>query len=201
MEHETRSSTGLEIRAEPGQRPRLTGYAAVFNSRSLPLPLGDGREFVETIRPGTFKRSLQSDRDILAVMGHDPEAILGRRKTGSLVIGEDERGLRFEVLLNDSDRARNLIEDVRSGNLDGMSFGFRTPLGGDRWDFTKLPLLRELVDVDIMEISVTAVPAYQRTELALRSMAAAQEEAQCVLEQRDLRAKRLAAIEADLRRQ
>ena len=45
--------------------PRLTGYAAIFDSPSEGLP------FVEYVRRGAFTRSLQSNsKDVLALVHH-----------------------------------------------------------------------------------------------------------------------------------
>ena len=42
------------------------------------------------------------------------------------VIGSDAVGLRFELTPPDSPSGLDLVESVRRGDLDAMSFGFRT---------------------------------------------------------------------------
>lgn len=157
---------GLEMREENGKKPRLIGYAAVFNSRSQDLG-----GFVELVRPGAFRRSLASDQDVLALVEHDPREILARRRAGNLTVAEDERGLRVEIEPPDTHTAENVIKNVRAGNLDGMSFAFSAR--EFKWDFTVTPNTRELFDVDLYDVSVVAFPAYRRTEVTVRSYAEA----------------------------
>ena len=158
-QHESRIITGLEVRDGAGKLPKLVGYASVFNSRSVDLG-----GFVEIVRPGAFKRTLQN-ADVRAMLNHDPNHILGRNKAGTLELREDDRGLRVEITPPAGDR---VIESVRRGDLDGMSFGFRTV--SDRWNHDEKPSLRELLDVDLFDVSVVAFPAYPRTDVALRSL-------------------------------
>lgn len=65
----------------------LTGYAAVFDS---PAKIGS---FTEVIRQGAFNESLRRGSDILALLDHNPERVLGRTKSGTLRLSEDARGL------------------------------------------------------------------------------------------------------------
>ncbi len=80
----------LELRAARGAgsgHGRLEGYAAVFDSASQDLG-----GFVEFVRPGAFKRSLESNRiDPLALVQHMPHLVLGRR-----IGGDAEAGGRLE---------------------------------------------------------------------------------------------------------
>jgi hypothetical protein len=50
-----------------------------------------------------------------------------------------------------------------------MSFGFVTR--ADKWDHTQSPQVRELIAVDVHDVSITSMPAYPKTEVALRSLA------------------------------
>jgi HK97 family phage prohead protease len=165
---EVRTVQGLEIRAESGAPPRLVGYAAVFNSRSFDLG-----GFVEIVRPGAFSRSLRG-ADVRALVEHDPGRIIGRNRAKTLTLGEDERGLKVEITPPDTQAGRDVVESVRRGDLDGMSFGFRTVK--HRWTFDedpKQPALRELLDVDLFDVSVVAFPAYPKTDVGLRGLEAA----------------------------
>jgi HK97 family phage prohead protease len=164
-EFECRAVLGLEVRQIGGQSPRLRGYAAKFNEHSLDLG-----GFIEIIRPGAFARSLQGGTEVFAFVEHTPSQIIGRRSRGSLAIGEDAQGLHVEILPPDTQAGRDVIENVRVGNLDAMSFAFRVATNGDKWDMRKDPPLRELLDVNLHEVSVVAMPAYPATEIALRSL-------------------------------
>jgi len=166
-EIERRYVGGLEVRQDGGPE-RLVGYAALFGVRSLDLG-----GFVESIRAGAFARSLKANVDIRAFFNHDSGRIIGRRSKNTLIIREDQRGLRVEITPPQTETGREVIENVRVGNLDQMSFGFNTPKDGEKWSFDESPPLRELLHVDLVEVSVVAMPAYPQTEIALRSMALA----------------------------
>ena len=57
---------------------------------------------------------------------------------------------------------------IRAGVVKGVSFGF--VVKKDAWDQTDpRNVVRTLVDVDLIEISPTAFPAYPQTSAAVRS--------------------------------
>jgi uncharacterized protein len=165
---EPRFLAGLEMRQEAGHAPRLVGYASVWDARSLELD-----KFVETIRRGAFTRTLREKRhDIRAFYGHDQNRILGRQSNGRLILQEDARGLRVEILPPpETQDGRDVITNVRNGNLDGMSFAFRLydPDTGQRWQWDQRPPLREILEAEVFEVSVVAMPAYPDTSVAVRA--------------------------------
>lgn len=155
----------IELRAEGDKKsPRLAGYAAVFNS-----PSQDLGGFIEIVKPGAFTRSLNSDRDPLALVQHMPQLVLGRRSAGTLRLQEDARGLAFEIDVPDTTAARDLLVSVERGDVKGASFAFSTANGGDRWQVRGDKVVRELLDVELHEITITAQPAYLDTTVARRS--------------------------------
>lgn len=155
------TSATLERRAFAEVRAsgrRLEGYAATFGREAR---LGS---IVETIAPGAFASSLAGD--VLALMDHDPARVLGRTRSGTLRLSEDSKGLAFSLDLPETQAGRDVLELAQRNDLGGMSFGFRVPQGGDRWQGER----RTLVRLDLREISVvSAHPAYPDTSLALRS--------------------------------
>jgi Escherichia/Staphylococcus phage prohead protease len=175
-DRETRVVMGIEIRAGEDGKPRLIGYASVFNTRSEGLP------FVEIVRPGAFRKSLDSGADVVALVEHEVGKIIGRRSADTLTVNEDERGLRYEVILPDTQAGRDVAENVRRGDIKGSSFGFRTRK--DRWDYASDPMIRELLEVDILDVAPTAMPAYPKTDVALRSLDNAKAEASKADEER-----------------
>lgn len=156
----------LELRASGTLRSNgktLMGYAAVFNSEA---PLG---EFSEVIRQGAFSKSLASGSNIRALYHHDSKALLGTTKGGTLELREDAHGLAFTLALPDTSHGKDLAILVDRGDVQNCSFAFRVREGGDRWEQRGNQLVRELLDVDLSEITLTADPAYQDTTVALRS--------------------------------
>lgn len=159
----------LEVRQAAGAPPRLVGYAAVFNRESVDLG-----GFVEVIRPGAFTRTLTDGHDIRAFYGHDPNLILGRQANRMLHLTEDGTGLRAEIALPETPTGREVLENVRNGNLDGMSFAFRLydPETGQRWETRTSPARREILEAEVFEVSVVAMPAYPDTSVAVRAFQA-----------------------------
>lgn len=141
----------------------LHGYAAVFNSEAT-LP-----GFSEVIRPGAFAKSLATGSNIRALYHHQGDALLGTTRGGTLELREDGKGLAFKLTLPDTTHGRDLAVLVERGDVAGCSFGFVVRQGGDRWEKRGGKLIRELLAVDLQEITITADPAYQDTTLALRT--------------------------------
>jgi uncharacterized protein len=146
----------FELRqVEDGDGMTFTGYAAVFNSPSEPLP------FIERIAPGAFKRSLKARNDIKLLWNHDTGAVLGSTRAGTLKLEEDSYGLRVTAVLPDTNLGRDVRTLVQRGDVNAMSFGFSVPAGGDTWNADGTE--RTLKSVRIFEVSVVAYPAYQQT--------------------------------------
>lgn len=164
----TERRAAIELRSVGGGNAlRLAGYAAVFDS-----PSEDLGGFTEFVRPGAFTRTLQSNRlDPLALVHHMPHLVLGRRSAGTLRLAEDSRGLHFEVDMPDTTTARDLAVSVERGDIRGASFAFTVAPGGDAWTVTGDRVQRDLHDLDLHEITITATPAYPDTEVARRALA------------------------------
>ncbi len=147
---------GLELREE-GDEMSLTGYAALFNSRSENLG-----GFTEVIAPGAFARSLKSRNDIKLLWNHDTSAVLGSTRAGTLKLYEDEKGLRVEAILPNTTHGRDAKELIKRKDVTGFSFGFTIPgRGGDEWNAEGTE--RTLKSVRLHEVSVTPWPAYTAT--------------------------------------
>ncbi|MBN8727596.1 MAG: HK97 family phage prohead protease [Xanthomonadales bacterium] len=158
---EVRSTAGVSS-PSPG---RLVGLAAVFGA---PANLG---EFTETVRPGAFTRALaERGESILALYDHERRSVLGRTGSGTLRLREDAQGLAFDLDLPDTTLGRDLAVLVKRGDVSGCSFAFRVHDGGDVWDFRDGVMHRELLSVDLSEITITPQPAYADTSVAVRSM-------------------------------
>lgn len=152
----------LEIETREDGTTKIVGYAAVFDSDSV-----DFGFFREVIRQGAFARTLREDGDVRALLDHDTGKIIGRTKAGNLKLTEDSRGLRIELTPIDTEDGRKAAEWVRSKVVDGMSFGF-IPVT-DRWSTKNGKAYRELLDVDLFEVSLVAFPAYPGTSANVRS--------------------------------
>ena len=142
----------------------LHGYAAVFNSEAN---LGT---FTEVIRPSAFAKSLASGSNIRALSNHDVNALVGTTRGGTLQLREDAKGLAFTLELPNTSHGRDLQELVSRGDVSGASFGFRVAPGGERWEQRNGQMVRELLEVDLIEVTLTSDPAYVDTTVAMRAM-------------------------------
>lgn len=156
----------LEMRAvDEGEEktPTIEGYAAVFDSLSVEL-FG----FREKIAPGAFAESVESD-DIRALWNHNTDYVLGRKKSGTLRLWEDENGLRFEVDAPETSWGRDALTTVRRGDVDQASFLFRTL--EDDWTIDdNEQLIRTLRKVKLYEVSPVTFPAYPATQVGARAI-------------------------------
>lgn len=157
----------FEVRAAPDGaegRLRFTGYAAKFNTWSSDLG-----GFREQILPGAFLESLARD-DVRCLLNHNPDRVLGRNRAGTLTLGEDESGLRFEVDAPDTGWARDLEKSVARGDINQCSFAFTVDAGGDEWVWTSDPNQldeRTIRRAKLFDVSIVTYPAYEDTEASV----------------------------------
>jgi HK97 family phage prohead protease len=152
---ETRvNAADFEIR-ETDDGMQFSGYAAVFNSDSEPLP------FTERIAPGAFRGSLQNRNDIKLLWNHSTGDVLASTRSGTLRISEDARGLYVEADMANTTVGNDARELIKRGDVDSMSFGFTVARGGDEWNSEGT--VRTLNRVSLHEVSIVAFPAYTAT--------------------------------------
>lgn len=160
--NERRSFALVELRVErddDDEAVKITGHAAVFNKLSEDLG-----GFREKIAPGAFKDAL--DADVRALWNHDRSVVLGRTKSGTLRLKEDKVGLQVEIDPPDTQAARDLITLMERGDVDQMSFGFRTV--DDVWEKVDGENIRTLKKVELIDVSPVTFPAYPQTDVAVR---------------------------------
>jgi len=161
-EIEIRTFTELELRTDEGEKPKLFGYAALFNELSEPLA-----GFREKIKKGAFTKTLEED-DIRMLFNHDPNYVLGRTGNGTLELEEKAKGLYFEVEPPETSWAKDLIVSVKRGDLHQNSFGFYTIK--DLWDNSDPDnVIRTLLEVRLFDTSIVTFPAYPKTSVKVRS--------------------------------
>jgi HK97 family phage prohead protease len=165
-----------ELRAEgQGDEMAIGGYAALFNNVSHNLG-----GFKEQIAPSAFSRSLAAGDDVKALFNHDANCILGRTKSGTLALSQDERGLKWRAVLDPSNsQHRDIYSSVKRGDISDCSFAFTVPDGGDDWkeesgneDFFAM---RTLKDVNLLDVSAVTYPAYPGTSVGARMIELAPE--------------------------
>lgn len=145
---------------------KIIGHAAVFNQKSLDLG-----GFREIIQPGAFRDAIPRS-DVRFLINHDGLA-LARTKNGTLNLKEDRIGLAIEAELDPNDPdVQRLLPKIRRGDIDQMSFGFHIEnrQKDERWNFQDGENIRTIVRVaEIFDVSPVTFPAYQQTDLSMRS--------------------------------
>lgn len=154
-----------EIRATDGDSGRvITGYAAMFNKMSQDLG-----GFRELILPGAFAESIEKN-DVRALWSHNIDMPLGRTSNGSLKLEENTRGLKFTLNLPDTQIGRDAFTYISRGDVKGMSFGFNLLPDGYEWQYKEDNSIQLVLKrVHLLEVSPTAFPAYEQTEVWARS--------------------------------
>lgn len=162
LEIRTIDTEPFELRvAESGNGMQFSGYAARYDSPSLPLP------FVERIAPGAFTRTLKSRNDIKMFVNHSDLHVLASTRSKTLRLDDRTDGLFVEADLPDVTYANDLRVLIERGDVSTMSFGFSTVR--DSWSDDGAE--RTLNEVRLHEVSVvTSTAAYPATTASVRNL-------------------------------
>lgn len=162
LEIRTIDTEPFELRvAETGDGMSFSGYAARYDSPSLPLP------FIERIAPGAFTRTLKSRNDIRMYVNHDDRMVLASSRAKTLRLEERSDGLFVEADLPATTYGNDLRVLIERGDVSTMSFGFSTVK--DSWSDDGAE--RTLEQVRLHEVSVvTGVAAYPATTASVRNL-------------------------------
>jgi HK97 family phage prohead protease len=197
MSTERRIQAAPELRIErradaSGQTPYLVGYSAVFNEWTT-LYSSASWVWREIIRPGAFSAAIAERQDVRALLNHDANFVLGRTTSGTLALSERDKGLLQETKLSASQTINDLVVlPIERGDISGMSFAFQVRNGNtgqttvDKGDGTiivkrageriteyykgdTLYTDRELLALDLLDVTVATYPAYAGTSVGLRA--------------------------------
>lgn len=154
----------LRVAGDEGA-PTIEGQAVVYNQPSVDLG------FIEEIEPGFFEGALEGDTR--ALFNHDPNYVLGRRPAGTLELNDGPQALSVVIkppatgLVNDM-----VLEPMRRGDIDQMSFQWTTKPDGDIWRIEDGKMYRTLKKggcAELYDVSVVTFPAYPQTSAQVRS--------------------------------
>jgi HK97 family phage prohead protease len=187
IERRTFTIKDVEARQAEDGTMRLSGYAAVFNDDSVPLP------FIERIAPGAFRKTLSETPDVRLLINHEGLP-LARTKNGTLRLTEDTVGLYMDADLPDTQAAHDLYTLVERGDVDQMSFAFRVIR--QKWNEGRTE--RTLTELSLADgdVSVVTYPAYPTTTVEAREQIAAARQA--IKEGREITGESLIVIQAIL---
>lgn len=158
----------VEIREADDGLIKVSGYAAVFNSET-----DIGGYYRERIEPGAFRDAIGRD-DVVFLINHEGLP-MARTRSGTLKLSEDERGLFMETELDPSDpEVQRIVPKMKRGDLDKMSFAFIPEV--QEWDDSSDIPVRTIRQASLFDVSIVTFPAYNETEIGLRSLEQARSE-------------------------
>lgn len=150
--------------ADAPEALKLEGMPIVYDQ---PTTINDpAGAFVEIIRAGALDGAELSDTRLF--YNHDTSRVPLARTPKTMQLIRDPAGLRMVADLPDTPEAKSVHTAVKRGDLSGMSFAFKVPKGGDKYNAkTKT---REIFKIEkIYEVSVVPFPAYPQTSVEARS--------------------------------
>lgn len=136
---------GLPVRVEAvkaaGDAWEVSGYASTFGNTDL----GN-----DVVMPGAFDRTLADGHSVKFLHSHDPRLVLGKPTT----LKSDKKGLFGTFKLSKTQLGADTHELLKDGALDSFSIGYMAR----EYDFTDSGEVRQLTDIELLEVSVVAMP-------------------------------------------
>jgi len=140
------------------------GHFLVFNQETELWP-----GFREKIDPGALDDVMNDDVRVL--VNHDSNLIVARTKSGTAKISKDEIGGVIEWTFPDTTAGRDLKENMKNGNIDGMSFGFTVKDDKLERNTQTGEVTRTILKLErLYDASPVVFPAYTQTDTQLREI-------------------------------
>lgn len=155
---------------DTGEVRTLFGHAAVVGQWT------DLADFVgpyrEQIAPGAFTKTLKEQGPPVVMFNHGRDPATGQKPLGeTTVASEDDQGLYIEARLFDAHYVRELLPALESGTIDGMSFMF--DIVSEQWTYASDSESgmdeRTIHEVRLYEAGPVVFPAYEQTDVGIRS--------------------------------
>lgn len=185
----------LQVREDANGQPSRTvvGHPIVYGVRSVNLiPWNDTRVVYEVLEPGCISPDVFNRSDVIYNNNHSMriEDMLGRcyKGKGTLQMTPNERNVEIRCDYPKTTTANDTLEQIRLGNVFGMSFSFR-----DDWEDTENGVsyerTNETIDgkevwirhvkriVELYDVANVTHPAYEQTDVATREQSEAIEKA------------------------
>jgi HK97 family phage prohead protease len=160
----------IEIRAVENDENKMLveGYAITFEQPATHTY--GSRKFTETIKRGALDKT--DMKDVPMRYNHnDNVMIMARTRNKSLKLIVDQKGLKIEADLLDTQSNRDLYKGIQEGLIDKMSFAFTVRDKGDKWSFGEREINREVNDIErLYDVSVVDTPFYDSTSVYARSL-------------------------------
>lgn len=147
---------------EPDNSPRIiSGYAVKWGLWSKEIH-EDGNRFFEQVERGAFADSLQN-KNQYAFYSHDVTKRIASVDDGSLVLEEDEIGLKYMIIIPNTRTGKTVMREMDNGELNKVSIGFA--YSRDAWSTRNKKNYRTVLKAELREISLVKNPAYDHTSV------------------------------------
>lgn len=151
-----RPHSEVSFAREEGGKPKIRGYAAMFDCYSEDLG-----GFVTRLDRGCFDKVI-STADCRMLVNHDPNLLFGRTKSGTLKLSVDSKGLYFECDAPDTALMAHYAAEIERGDMDGCSFTCLIDI--DQWDFSGEMPVRTLMSLsELLDVGPVTYPAFRQT--------------------------------------
>lgn len=160
----------MQIRIRADNSVEIEGYVNAVERDSRILQDRTGK-FVERIRAGAFKRTLERNRNVDVLLNHKENRKLASIADTTAELTEDPIGLKCRCVVTDSE----VVEKARAGKLRGWSFGYiDMPNGVDVSNYNEDGSIkrRDVRDLNMMEVSIiddTMTPCFAGTLINVRA--------------------------------
>lgn len=144
----------------------VSGY--VNKTEQLSHVLGNAKKFREKVAKGTFAKAISYKNNISLLYEHDHTKTLADVKSGSLSLIEDEEGLFMSAKIVNTSWGKDCYELLKAGLIAGASFGFRVLK--DKWEKVNGEYIRTLLDIELIECTITGNPAYPQSLISARGL-------------------------------
>jgi HK97 family phage prohead protease len=159
---------------------KIVGYASVFYDGTEGTEYALWEDMKERIMPGTFDDALGNPDDVRGLFNHNPDQILGRTSAGTLKLSVDKRGLFYEIAPGDTTVARDVVESIKRGDVDGSSFAFRVLDEELKKEDGKY--VREITRVSLFDVGPVTYPAYAAATSGYRKEEAVAAEVRAIVD-------------------
>lgn len=155
--------TQLQTRtSENGNEGIIEGHFVLYDSETELWPGA-----FEEVAPNAFDASLRT-KDIMCLDNHDSRVVLASTGSNTLELRSDEKGLWGRVTIDLEDpNAKSAYRKVQTGKVKGCSFGF-IPIREEPITKSDGTVKWRILEAELLEVSITAFPAYPQTDIAAR---------------------------------
>lgn len=155
-----------EQRSDDGEsQDYVHGVPVVFNTPTC-LYEYEGVKFYEQIDRHAFDSCDMSD--VIFNYNHGGR-VAARLRNNTLKLTINDVGMEMDAFLGGTQFGRDLLEDIRGGYIDKMSFTFVVAADGDEYD--PLTHTRTITKIKkLYDVSAVDIPAYDTTSISARDL-------------------------------